>query len=73
VRGSLFPGYSLRLRKPEQKAGPPFEYIKARARTVQNFARTRRKVQNSKVKRSFRSSNGSHAQRVPRESPVPSH
>jgi hypothetical protein len=83
VRGFLFPGYSLRLRKPEQKAGangrvtnhcrPPSEFIKTRARTVQNFARTRREIQNSKVKRSFRSSNGSHAQRAPRESPVPSH
>jgi hypothetical protein len=71
VHGFLFPSYSLRLQKPEQKVGangrvtnhcwPPSEYIKARARTVQNFARTRCEIQNSKVKRSFRSSNGSHA------------
>jgi hypothetical protein len=54
--------------------GPPSEYIKAQARiTVQNFARTCRKIQNSKVKRSSRSSNGSYAQRAPRESPVLSH
>jgi hypothetical protein len=63
VPGFLFPGYSLRLRQPEQMAGangrvtnhcrPPSEYVKARARTVQNFARTRRKIQNSKIKAIF--------------------
>jgi hypothetical protein len=52
VRGFLSPDYSLRLRKPKQKASangrvknhrrPLFWYIKARARSVQNFARTRR-------------------------------
>jgi hypothetical protein len=67
VRGFLSPGYSLRLRKPKQKAsangrvkttvGPSSWYIKARARSIQNFARTRREIQTQR--RNARSSNDS--------------
>jgi hypothetical protein len=46
--------------------GPSSEYIKARARPVQHFARTRRKIQNSKAKRPFLE-RLAHAQRLPRE------
>jgi hypothetical protein len=60
-----FSGYSLRLRKPKQEAssrvktatGPSSGYIKARARPVQHFARTRREVQTQR--RNARSSNDS--------------
>jgi hypothetical protein len=55
VRGFLYYGYSLRLRKPKQKASangrvknhrqPSSGYIKARARSTQNFARTHREIQ----------------------------
>jgi hypothetical protein len=65
--GFLFPGYSLRLREPKQKAGaggrvknhrqPLSRYIKARARTVQDFARTHREIQTRR--RNARSSNDS--------------
>jgi hypothetical protein len=44
--------------------GPSPEYIKTQAILVQRVARTRRGIQNSK--RNTRSSNGSHAQRLPR-------
>jgi hypothetical protein len=66
-RGTRFPfsGYSLGLRKPKWEASSRVknrhqslpEYIKAQARPVQHFARTRREIQNSK--RDARSSNGS--------------
>jgi hypothetical protein len=74
-----FSSYSLRLRKPKQEAsdregtanGLSSGYIKARTRPVQRFARTRREIQTQR--RNARSSNGSHAQRAPHKSPVPSH
>jgi hypothetical protein len=50
--------------------GPTSEYIKARARPVQHFARTRREIQNSKAKRPFLER---PAQRLPREPLVLSH
>jgi hypothetical protein len=52
--------------------GPSSEYIKARARPVQHFARTRHKIQNSKAKRPFLE-RLAHALRLPREPLVPSH
>jgi hypothetical protein len=66
-RGVWFPfsGYSLGSRKPKQEASsrvknhhrPSSGYIKARARPVQNFARTRREIQTRR--RNARSSNDS--------------
>jgi hypothetical protein len=75
-----FSGYSLRLRKPKQRRAaeqrtttrPSSEYIKARARPVQHSARTRREIQNSKVKRPFLK-RLAHTQRLPREPLVLSH
>jgi hypothetical protein len=75
-----FSSYSLRLQKPKRRraaeqratAGPSSEYIKARAKPVQRFARTRREIQNSKEKRPFLE-RLAHAQRLPREPLVPSH
>jgi hypothetical protein len=82
VCGHLFPGYSLRLRKPKQKAsangrvknhhwslfwvykGPGEIYSKLRPNSPRNS--------NLKVKRPFLE-RLEHAQRLPRESPVPSH
>jgi hypothetical protein len=82
VRCFLFPSYSLRLRKPKQKAsangrvknhrrplfwvykGPGEIYSKLRPNSPRNS--------NSKVKRPFLE-RLEHAQRPPRESPVPSH
>jgi hypothetical protein len=82
VRGFLFPGYSLRLQKPKQKAsangrvknhrrplsrvykGPSEIYSKLHPNSPRNS--------NSKVKRPFLE-RLEHAQRPPRESPVPSH
>jgi hypothetical protein len=72
VRGSLslaIPsgcGNQSRRRAAEKRTttGPSSEYIKARARPVQHFARTRRKIQNSKAKRSFLER---LVQRLPRE------
>jgi hypothetical protein len=82
VRGFLFPRYSLRLWKPKQKAsangrvknhrrplfrvykGPDEIYSKLRPNSPRNS--------NSKVKRSFLE-RLEHAQRLPRESRVPSH
>jgi hypothetical protein len=51
--------------------GPSPEYIKTQTRPIQRVARTHRGIQNSK--RNARSSDGSHAQRLPREPLVPSH
>jgi hypothetical protein len=52
--------------------GPSSEYIKAQARPVQHFARTRREIQNSKARRQFLE-RLAHAQRLPHEPLVPSH
>jgi hypothetical protein len=78
VRGFLFSGYSLKLRRPKQKESsrvknhrrPLSGYIKARARSVQHFARTHREIQTQR--RNAHSSNDSRT-RPPRETPVPSH
>jgi hypothetical protein len=61
-------------REAEKKTvtGPSSEYIKAQARPVQHFARTRREIQNSKAKHPFLE-RLMHAQRLPREPLVPSH
>jgi hypothetical protein len=82
VRGFLFPGCSLRLRKPKRKAsvngrvknhrrplfwvykGPGEIYSKLRLNSPQNS--------NLKVKHPFLE-RLEHAQRLPCESPVPSH
>jgi hypothetical protein len=65
VRGFLFSSYSLRLRKPKQKASsrvknhrrPLFRVYKGPGETVQHFARTHREIQTRR--RNARSSNDS--------------
>jgi hypothetical protein len=80
VRGFLFSGYSLRLRKPKQKASsrvknhrrPPSGYIKTRAGSVQTLRTNLPRNSNSKAKRPFLE-RLVHAQRSAHEPPVLSH
>jgi hypothetical protein len=82
VCGFLFPGYSLRLRKPEQKAGangkvknhrrPLSRVYKGPGENHSKLRPNQPQNSNSKVKRPFLERHA-HAQRPPRESLVPSH
>jgi hypothetical protein len=82
VRGFLFPGYSLRLRKPKQKAStngrvknhrrPLFWVYKGSGGIYSKLHPNSLQNSNSKVKRPFLE-RLEHAQWPPRESPVPSH
>jgi hypothetical protein len=65
-------GNLIGRRATEQRTttSPSSEYVKARARPIHHFARTRREIQNSKAKRPFLER---LAQRLPREPLVPSH
>jgi hypothetical protein len=80
VRGSLFPGYSLRLRKPKQKASangrvknhrrPLFWVYKGPGEIYSKLRPNSPQNSNSKVKRPFLE-RLKHAQRPPREPPRP--
>jgi hypothetical protein len=82
VRGFLFSGYSLRLRKPKQKAStngrvknhhwPLFRVYKGPGEIRSKLRPNSPRNSNSKEKRPFLE-RLAHAQRPPRESPVPSH
>jgi hypothetical protein len=82
VRGFLFSGYSLRLRKPKQKASanarvknhrrPLFRVYKGPGEIHSKLRPNPPQDSNLKAKRSFLEQLA-HAQRPPRESPVPSH
>jgi hypothetical protein len=82
VRGFLFSGYSLRLRKPKQKASangrvknhrrPLFRVYKGLGEIHSKLHPNPPRNSNSKAKRPFLE-RLEHAQRPPRESPVPSH
>jgi hypothetical protein len=80
VRGFLFSGYSLRLRKPEQKASsrvknhrrPLFRVYKGPGEIRSTLRPNPPRNSNSKAKRPFLE-RLAHAQRPPREPPVPSH
>jgi hypothetical protein len=82
VRDFLFPGYSLRLRKPKQKAStngrvknhrrPLFWVYKGPGEIYSKLHPDSPRNSNSKVKRPFLE-RLKHAQRPPRESSVPSH
>jgi hypothetical protein len=82
VRGLLFPGYSLRLRKPKQKASasgrvknhrrPLFWVYKGPVEIYSKLCPNSPRNSNSKVKHLFLE-RLVHVQRPPRESPVPSH
>jgi hypothetical protein len=82
VRGFLFPGYFLRLRKPKQKASangrvknhrrPLFWLYKGLGEIYSKLCPNSPQNSNSKVKRLFLE-RLEHAQWPPRESPVPSH
>jgi hypothetical protein len=82
VHGFLFSCYSLRLRKPKQKASangrvknhhrPIFRVYKGSGESIQNFAPNPPQNSNSKVKCPFLE-RLAHAQWPPRESLVPSH
>jgi hypothetical protein len=82
VRSFLFSGYSLRLRKPKQKASangrvknhcrPLFRVYKGPGEIHSKLCSNPPRNSNSKAKRPFLE-RLTHAQRPPRESPVPSH
>jgi hypothetical protein len=82
VNGFLFSGYSLRLRKPKQKASangrvknhrrPLFRVYKDPSKIHSKLRPNPPRNSNSKAKRSFLE-RLAHAQWPPRESPVPSH
>jgi hypothetical protein len=82
VRGLVFSGYSLRLRKPKQKASangrvknhrrPLFWVYKGPGEIYSKLRPNSPRNSNSKVKRPFLE-RLEHAQRPPRESPVLSH
>jgi hypothetical protein len=82
VRGFLFSGYSLRLRKPKQKASangrvknqrrPLFWVYKGLGEIHSKLRPNPPQNSNSKAKRPFLE-RLAHAQRPPHESPVPSH
>jgi hypothetical protein len=80
VRGFLFSGYSLRLWKPKQKASsrvknrrrPLFWVYKGPGETRSTHRPNPPRNSNSKAKNPFLE-RLAHAQRPPRESPVPSH
>jgi hypothetical protein len=82
VRDFLFSGYFLRLRKPKQKASanarvknhhrPLFRVYKGLGEIHSKLHPNSPRNSNSKVKRPFLE-RLVHAQRPPRESPVPSH
>jgi hypothetical protein len=82
VRCFLFSGYSLRLRKPKQKASangrvknhhrPLFQVYKGPSEIHSKLRLNPPRNSNSKAKRPFLE-RLAHAQRPPRESPVPSH
>jgi hypothetical protein len=82
VRGFLFSGYSLRLRKPKQKASangrvknhcqPLFRVYKGPSEIHSKLRPNSPLNSNSKVKRPFLE-RLAHVQRLPRESPVSSH
>jgi hypothetical protein len=82
VRGFLFPGYSLRLRKPKQKASangrvknhhrPLFWVYKGPSEIYSKLRPNSPRNSNSKVKHPFLE-RLEHTQRPPRESPIPSH
>jgi hypothetical protein len=82
VRGFLFSGYSLRLRKPKQKAStndrvknhrqPLFRVYKGLGEIHSKLRPNPPRNSNSKAKRPFLE-RLAHAQRPPHESPVPSH
>jgi hypothetical protein len=84
VRGFLFSGYSLRLRKPKQKANtngrvknhrrPLFRVYKGPGEIHPKLRPNPSRNSNSKVKQFFLFLERlAHAQQMPRESPVPSH
>jgi hypothetical protein len=80
VRGFLFSGYSLGLRKPKQKASsrvknhrrPLFRVYKGPGEIRSTLRPNPLRNSNSKAKRPFLEQLA-HAQRPPCESPVPSH
>jgi hypothetical protein len=82
VCGFLFPNYSLRLRKPKQKASangrvknhrrPLFWVYKGPGEIYSKLRPNSPRNSNSKVKRLFLE-RLVHAQRSPHELPVPSH
>jgi hypothetical protein len=80
VRSFLFSGYSLRLRKPKQKASsrvknhrrPLFWVYKGQGKTRSTLRPNPPQNSNSKAKCPFLK-RLAHAQRPPREPPVPSH
>jgi hypothetical protein len=82
VRGFLFSGYSLRLRKPKQKAStnggvknhrrPLFWVYKGPGEIRSTLRQNPPRNSNSKAKRLFLE-RLAHVQQPPRKSPVPSH
>jgi hypothetical protein len=82
VGGFIFTGYSLRLRKPKQKASvngrvknhrwPLFWVYKGPSEIYSKLRLSSPRNSNSKVKRPFLE-RLEHVQRPPREPPVPSH
>jgi hypothetical protein len=82
VRGFLFSGYSLRLRKPQQKASansrvknhrrPLSRVYKGPGEIRSTLRPNQPQNSNSKAKRPFLE-RLAHAQQPPREPPVPSH
>jgi hypothetical protein len=80
VRGFIFSSYSLRLRKPKQKASSRvknhhrslFRVYKGPGETHSTLRSNPPQNSISKAKRPFLE-RLAHAQRLPRESPVPSH
>jgi hypothetical protein len=82
VRGFLFSGYSLRLRKPKQKAStndrvknhrrPLFRVYEGPGEIPSKLRPNQPRNSNSKAKRPFLE-RLTHAQWSPRESPVLSH